>query len=376
MAAISETELQKRLKKLESGITGNTPSANRAGATWEYADPVLYLAYAEGFAVGSLSDDGVVELQEYVNGFGFSPFNAAGSLKPWRGFLFSKSRYASGDPTDYIWEEVDVASANAQFERHYTITPYLQAFVGSPSEVVTGVTWVSISVGTPIPDAALYVAERYEINGVMSQWVVYPVNSRETGTPLSYFTITGRDSIPELNTNEWDEDAILAMESHTGYSFSSVREFGYGTAVVIDYPPHGKQWGLYKRNPETGVGYWVTAQFLDGDLIVSNSIHASAIAANQIQANHLLVEGPNGITPETIGAPTVQEVNDAITNDTTVIDGSRITTGTIDAARISLFPYQVGAGAQDIAGQTRLVIDGTKISIWEGNVERVRLGAL
>ena len=75
-------------------------------------------------------------------------------------------------------------------------------------------------------------------------------------------------------------------------------------------------------------------------------------------------------------AQTASEVANAIANDQTVIDGARITTGTVNAARISLSPYQVGAGAQDVSGQTRLVIDGTKISIWEGNVERVRLGAL
>ena len=65
MATITETELQRRLRNLEAGITGggpgNAPTAVESGSTWEYVAPVIYLAYAS--SVNNLSDEGVITNQ-------------------------------------------------------------------------------------------------------------------------------------------------------------------------------------------------------------------------------------------------------------------------------------------------------------------------
>ena len=46
MATITETELQRRLRDLKSKINAPGPTATKVGSTWEYTEPVLYLAYA------------------------------------------------------------------------------------------------------------------------------------------------------------------------------------------------------------------------------------------------------------------------------------------------------------------------------------------
>jgi hypothetical protein len=484
---------------------------------------VLYLAYADSLTNLDTTNNTILNQSDAV-GFSLTPFNASGIIKQWRGYLFSKSMYASGDPTDYIWEDVTAVSASVSYVREYSTDAKLQTYMGDPDNPGTGITWTPIATGSPVPSSAFWVAEKYTFNDVTSSWVLFPVKSREVGTPLASYTITGRNK-PALSSSQWNDDTLVAMGSHTGETYSSVKEFGYGTAVVIKYDD-GKQYGLYKKN-SSGVGEWVApADFIDGDLLVDGTINADKLMANSIQAGHITVTGPNAVTPSTISAATqvsmtqaqidilaaqstadgkiytfyqdaeptsmtvdndgdfwvdtnagndlyrydwnsstntgawvdiansdiaqaiidaagaqatadgkirtfyqnlepsgmvagdigdlwidlddgnklyrfsgsvwqvvqdsaitaaqetadaaqtASEVANAIANDQTVIDGARITTGTVNAARISLSPYQVGAGAQDVSGQTRLVIDGTKISIWEGNVERVRLGAL
>ena len=404
MAKISETELQRRLRRASGGGANSGPTATKVGSTWEYTSPVLYLAYADSLTNLDLTNNTISNQSDAV-GFSMSPFNASGTLRQWRGYLFSKSMYASGDPTDYIWEDVTAVSSTVSYVREYSTDAKLQTYMGDPTNPGAGVTWASIATGSPVPSSAFWVAEKYTFNGTTSSWVLFPVKSREVGTPLASYTITGRNK-PALSSSQWSDDTLVAMSSHTGETYSSVKEFGYGTAVVIKYDD-GKQYGLYKKN-SSGVGEWVApADFIDGDLLVDGTINADKLMANSIQAGHITVTGSNAVTPSTISAAsqsaldttninvtTAQttadsktlptEVAAAVNNNTTTIDGAKITTGSISAAHIdaagltanevTLLPYEVGAGSN--TGSSRMEITSDVIKIYNGGTLRVKLGNL
>jgi len=101
MAKISETELQKRLKKLEKEANTTSAMVERVGDQYQYTQTYIYVAYAS--ALANLSN-GTITSQSDATTFQYSPYDAAGTLLAYRGYFLSKSVYASGDPTDYTWE--------------------------------------------------------------------------------------------------------------------------------------------------------------------------------------------------------------------------------------------------------------------------------
>ena len=237
MAKITETELRRKLKKVGTGGSSG-PTARKVGDTWEYTEEVLYLAYAS--SISNVSSSGVISNQSDAVGFQFSAFASSGALLPWRGYLFSKSMYASGDPTDYIWEDISASASGAStMERYYSTHAGLLTDMGNPDYPGTrpdgtDVPWISIATSSPIPDTAFFLAERYTINNVTSLWNVYAVATEENGFGLIPYTITGRNK-PALNSTQWNDDTILAVSAFTGRTYSSIKEFGYGTTVVITY---------------------------------------------------------------------------------------------------------------------------------------------
>ena len=103
MAIISETELQRRLRKLEndsgtSSSSSGTANIKKVGDHYEYENDWIYIAYAS--ALSDLSGGEITD-QEDASDFQYTPFNSAGELLAYRGSYTSKSIYASGDPTDY-----------------------------------------------------------------------------------------------------------------------------------------------------------------------------------------------------------------------------------------------------------------------------------
>ena len=116
MSKISETELQRRLRELKAKVNAPGPTATKVGSTWEYTEPVLYLASAS--ALSGLTTAGTIANQSDATDFGMSPFTATGTLKQYRGYLFSKSMYASGDATDYIWEDSTAVTAGVTYTRY------------------------------------------------------------------------------------------------------------------------------------------------------------------------------------------------------------------------------------------------------------------
>ena len=374
MAIISETELQRRLRKAIGNGGSQGPTATRVGSTWEYTEPVLYLAYVD--SLDNLSTAGTIALQSEAHGFSFSPFNATGSIKPYRGFLFSKSMYASGDPTDYVWEDVTTFNASITYDRKYTTSSKLASHLGDPDNVVSGVTWISLVAGSAVPADAFWVAEQYTFNNVKSMWVVFPVKSKDVGTPLAVYEIPSRN-MPALDSVQWSLDTLVAMGSHTGETYSSVREFGYGTAVVILYAD-GYQRGLYKKNgivdPLDSSQYldgWVApTAFVDGDFLVNGTINTDKIMANTILGDKI-----NSATTITAGTG----------NNVGVLDGAdatyRIYAG---HATPALAPFRVKQDGTVIIdhsnGAGRLILEGDVIKVYttSGGVDtlRVKLGNL
>ena len=303
MAKISETELQRKLRnaKTSSGTTGGRTAVQKDGV-WEYTSPVIYTAYADN--ITNRSTTGKIPSQADAAGFQLEPHDAGGELLDWRGHLFSTSIYESGDPTDYTWELADYTGVTTSFERNYTTSTKLLVDVGNPTFPGTGITWTSIASNLALPDNAYFVAERYTIKGATSAWMVYPVAVEESGFGVISYTI-GTNK-PVLGDAQWNIDVVVAVSSYTGRSYSTIKEFGYGTTVVINYND-GKLYGTLKK--VSGSPAWVAAgSFIDGDLVVDGTVVADKIGANAVTAGKLLITGSGNvsevITPAYIGAPT------------------------------------------------------------------------
>jgi hypothetical protein len=127
MAKISETELQRRLRALETKgppggtiyfgttdpvgtdyVDGDTWYDSVLNNLWIFSDGVwvltskqLHIRYAT--EVTDIGVDGKVELQNQVTGFSITPFDSNGVQKAWRGLWWGSTPVASTDPTDYEW---------------------------------------------------------------------------------------------------------------------------------------------------------------------------------------------------------------------------------------------------------------------------------
>ena len=188
MAKISETELQKRLRKLESGNDVNDDLVERVGDQFQYTKTYIYVAYAH--ALANLSA-GKITSQSDATTFQYSPYDAAGTLLTYRGYFLSKSIYASGDPTDYTWEATSGELGFTSSERYYTTTKGLESLLGTPTKPGASVTWTVINPGTAVPSAAIWLAIRHTINDITSNWVIMPYGTYVDTTIIADDAVTG-----------------------------------------------------------------------------------------------------------------------------------------------------------------------------------------
>jgi len=363
MAKMTETELRIKLRKGGSGGGSSGPTATRVGDTWEYSEAVLYLAYASN--ITSATTSGIIANQSDATGFQLTPFNSAGSLLNWRGSMFSKSMYQSGDATDYIWEDITSSSGAVSFIRYYTNSTRLMINLGTPDTPGAGVTWISIPPTDPIPGTAFWVAEQYTMNNVESSWEVYPVKTKAAGFGLVAWTKSPVTAMPALNSTAWNDDVLVAVSAHTGTTYSSVTEIGYGTAIVITYSD-GKLYGLLRE--VSGVATWVVApNFIEGDLIVDGTINADQIGANAITAGKLLVTGSGAdtIVPGTIGAGTIASVTAAQTAANTAITNAATAQGTADG-KVTTFFQTTAPTAEGVGDLWSDTNDGNTLYRWNG----------
>jgi len=361
MATITETELQRRLRNLEAGITGggpgNAPTAVRAGSTWEYVSPVIYLAYASN--VTNLSNEGTITNQSDAVDFQYSPFDSSGDLLDYRGYLFSESVYASGDATDYVWEDISSHASSVSFSRYYTDSSDLKYQIGDPTTPGTGITWTSISSGAAIPATAFWVAEQYVMNDVQSGWSIYPVNTSSTPTlAMITYTRAGLNK-PTLGDSTWNADVLLAATAFTGEPYVSITELGYGSSVVITYDD-GKLLGTYKST-----GWVVPTEFIEGSLIVEDSVTATSIAANTITASEIAA---NTITASELLANTIAGAITANEIAANTITGTQINAGTLNVEDQNLTGLLsvTGSGGAIAWGKTG-VNDFTNTGLFIGN---------
>ena len=207
MAKISETELRRKLKKLEAGSSSSSALVKRVGDQYEYAQDFIYIAYAS--ALSNLSD-GTIPSQSDATDFQFEPYNTTGNLLTYRGYFINKSVYQSGDPTDYLWEATSGASGFTSSERYYTTSTGLQNTLGNPTKPGSGITWTVITAGTAVPGTAVYLAERYTITttegATSSSWKISAVGKHIDTSVVASDAITAT----EIASDAVTADAVAA----------------------------------------------------------------------------------------------------------------------------------------------------------------------
>jgi len=219
------------------------------------------------------------------------------------------------------------------FTRYYSDIPGLFSEMGDPTNPGTGVTWILTNGAAP--STAYWIAERYLIDGVTSEWQIYPVQAKDGGIPFVSYTKAGFN-MPVLGDSTWIADAVVAVSTFTGRPYTNQKEFGYGTVVVITYD-NGKLAGKYKQ--VSGTDTWVApGTLIDGDLIVDGTIAADKVQANSLTATQI-----------SAGAITATEIA------TGAISADMVTTGT---------------------GNDRIEITNTVIRVYNNNILRVKIGAL
>lgn len=337
-------EIERRLKKVEEGVRqANSPVGND-GTSWIPTTEVLYIAYAS--ALTNLGTDGTIPNQSDATDFGFSPFTSTGTLHAYRGRLVSTSTYASGDPTDYIWELTSATITSTSYVRYYSDDDALLVNLGNPDDPGAGITWTSIAPATAIPSSAFWLADQYTIDGAVSEWQIYPVKTSTSGNlGIISYTKAGSNK-PVLNDATWQADVLLAATAFTGLTYSTHTELGHGATVVIAYDD-GKLYGTLKE--VASVDTWVTAaEFIDGDLVVDGTITTDHIAANTIAAADIAAN---------------------------TITASEIAAGTITGTEVTLTAGDVNAGSDATTG-SRINITSDKIEIYDSGTLRVTLGNL
>jgi hypothetical protein len=153
MATISETELQRRLHKLEYNSTTSKAFVKRVGDTYEYTRDFVHVAYAS--ALSGLSN-GEITNQEDATGFQYSPYTTAGALLTYMGHFVSRSVIPSGDPTDYTWESTAGNTGFISAERQYSISTDLKINIGDPQTNAS--VWTALGSSDAVPSTAVWLA--------------------------------------------------------------------------------------------------------------------------------------------------------------------------------------------------------------------------
>ena len=281
MAKISEVELQKRLRKLESEPVASTALVSRVGDQYEYDQDFVYIAYAS--ALASLSANAITN-QSDATDFQFSPYNASGTLMAYRGYFINKSIYQSGDPTDYFWESTSGTAGFTSSERHYTTSTGLQESLGNPTKPGTNITWTVISAGTAVPSTAVYVAERFTITttagAITSEWKIKTVGKHIDSTVVATGAITS-DAVTAdaITVDKIDLNGTLSVTANSG----AIR---WGKSDGDDLTNSGLFVGRNSSgSPRFVVGSAASFMYFNGTTGVLSIIGASVSATTGVEEN-------------------------------------------------------------------------------------------
>jgi len=353
-------EIERRLKKLEKeGSSVKSLVTNVGDNTYEWTEEYTWIAYAS--AINNASSEGIITSQQDAVDFSFGAISEIGVPFGWLGYWTTKSLVQSGDPTDYIWTDLTVSTPASSIALYYTESTGLLPTVGNPTYPGAGITWTSFSGSTPA--SAFWVATQYTINDTKTPWRIIPVRTKQADLGLIIHTISGRNK-PTMNDSVWKADAITAISTFTGNTYSTTNEMGFGTVIGITYD-NGKLFGMLKK--VSGVATWVTTStFIDGELLVTETVVTDKIAANAIT-------GAKISSGTTITAGTGNNVG--------VLDGAdstyRIYAGHATPASAPFRVAQDGTVTiESAASGSRLVIQDDTIKVYEGTTLRVKLGNL
>ena len=353
-------EIERRLKKLEKEDSSVKSLVTNVGDnTYEWTEEYTWIAYASD--INNASSEGIITSQQDAVDFSFGAISDAGVPLGWLGYWTTKSLVQSGDPTDYIWTDLTVSTPASSIALYYTESTGLLPAVGNPTYPGAGITWTSFSGSTPA--SAFWVATQYTINDTKTPWRIIPVRTKQADLGLIIHTISGRNK-PTMNDSVWKADAITAISTFTGNTYSTTNEMGFGTVIGITYD-NGKLFGMLKK--VSGVATWVTTStFIDGELLVTETVVTDKIAANA-------VTGAKISSGTTITAGTGNNVG--------VLDGAdstyRIYAGHATPASAPFRVKQDGTVIIESASSgSRLVIDDDKIKVYDGSTLRVQLGNL
>ena len=353
-------EIERRLKKLEKeGSSVKSLVTNVGDNTYEWTEEYTWIAYAS--AINNASSEGIITSQQDAVDFSFGAISEIGVPFGWLGYWTTKSLVQSGDPTDYIWTDLTVSTPASSIALYYTESTGLLPAVGNPTYPGAGITWTSFSGSTPA--SAFWVATQYTINDTKTPWRIIPVRTKQADLGLIIHTISGRNK-PTMNDSVWKADAITAISTFTGNTYSTTNEMGFGTVIGITYD-NGKLFGMLKK--VSGVATWVTTStFIDGELLVTETVVTDKIAANAIT-------GAKISSSTTITAGTGNNVG--------VLDGAdstyRIYAGHATPASAPFRVAQDGTVTiESAASGSRLVIQDDTIKVYEGTTLRVKLGNL
>ena len=403
-------EIERRIKKIEEGVShAKSPISNDGRPGWVPTTEVLYIAYAAGIL--NLTAGGTIVNQSDCTGFTFVPFNDSGVLHAFRGRLVTTSVYASGDPTDYIWEETGDLNMVTSFERYYTTSSSLLSLIGDPNNIPSGITWTkhfdsATDTGTigALSNTAFWVADRFTVDGVRSVWKIYPV---KTGTTDNLGLIAHEKLLtakPELNDSDWRAHVLEAASAATGSTYSVHTELGLGAVVSIKYAD-GKLIGILRnvaQFDDNGVteGHLETWELpesvVDGSLVVDGSITTNQISARTIRAENIAagVITSNEVTlvPKDVGAGETLTgtcrvgayVHATITTEGpcdvaggVFLDGQCLIGGSIDVTITTKAACLLEPGFFTNAQAAKLVIDSKSVKVYDSTgTLRVTLGEL
>ena len=326
MAIISETELQKRLRKLEAAALDPSDTVVLTDDQYTLSENVIYVAYAS--ALSNLVN-GTIPNQSDATDFQYAPYNAAGVLMAYRGYFSSTSIYASGDPTDYTWESTSGLTGFTSSERYYTTSTGLLSLLGNPTEPGSGITWTVISSGSAIPGAAVWYAERFTVSGITSGWTITAVGAY-------------------VNSSILVDGSVIAAK---------IAANAVTTAKILNDAIDNDKIAANA----------VTTTEIAANTIVANNIQADAIGANEIAANAVTADAiaANSVTATEIagGTITASEIAaDAITANaiaTDAVTADAITAGTITATEIASNAITSAKVNADAITVDKIDLDGT-----------------